>query len=308
MMNFALRFENDIVNKIYSFTKDELLYRNIPQPIFVVGSHGAGKSSIMKLLEETVIRNGLSHGLKVLNGKHFFNSQDIIHAIEGIHYDGSRDIENDAQFERKIVLIDDIDFYFKRSTYENQYLLRNYLNQESAPLLIASVSNIDDYLGDYKAPFFEGVRLVYIPPFETSIVDNMDIPKEKKARIISLMKLQPPVVRSLKNSSDIVAQSSNSQEDYIELINRAAPLYRWRLQNLPINSQRILHTLANMEKPSTLSELRVYTGLASGVLSTYLRQLVKSGDIRKIHPGRRGEPYEIKDKLFKLWLSNRFPE
>jgi len=68
--------------------------------------------------------------------------------------------------------------------------------------------------------------------------------------------------------------------------------------DIPAETQKRL--LALMEYlPPVVRSYKV----ASGTLSTYLRQMVKSGEIRKTVPEKRGMPYEIRDKLFKLWLS-----
>lgn len=303
MINNLFEFEKEIIRKIYLYIKDEGKEGYIPQPIFLVGASGAGKSTIFKFLTKYIEEKGKSKRIKYLDGKQYFESHEIIRDFEGVEYDGSQSLNKNKG--NGIILIDDIDIYFKRSSYEDQYLLRNYLNIEGAPLLIASVSSIDNNLADYKAPFFEGVRLVYIPPLDYLNVDDiMNQSEDYKERILSLMKYLPPVIRSLEISSAIVAQSKNSDEDVSALIKHMAPQYRNMLQSLPINSQKILVSLANSEMPLSLSALRERTGINSGVLSTYLRQLVKSGDIRKTNQKKRGEPYELRDQLFKTWLSN----
>ncbi|MDE6813432.1 MAG: hypothetical protein K2J28_06340, partial [Duncaniella sp.] len=61
--------------------------------------------------------------------------------------------------------------------------------------------------------------------------------------------------------------------------------------------------LANSDGPLTRSQLRELTGISSGTLSPYLQQLSQIREIRKMESEKRGSPYEINDKLFKLWLS-----
>ncbi|MDE7406943.1 MAG: hypothetical protein K2M76_00865, partial [Muribaculaceae bacterium] len=264
----------------------------IPQSMFIIGGSGSGKSTLLRDLYIDLKNGGWTDLLHIFDGKQFFCSQDIIDAIEAsLPYDD----------KRRIVIIDDIDFYFKRSSFDDQYRLRSYLSHESAPLLIATLSGVTDALANYKAPFFEGVRIIYIPPFNPILH-----PTTKSKRLRKLLEYLPPVIRSFKIASDIIAKSNNPENDLNELLNLNSPLYRNKLNRQPVYSQRILYAIANTKKPATLSELRKSTGLPSGTLSTYLRQLSLSGDITKTESKKIGSPYEICDPLFKLWLSDNF--
>lgn len=270
--------------------------------MFVVGSRGAGKSSLLRMLVKRLEDSGYPGKIQIFDGKKFFSSADIIRAIE------SEDVDSvsESSKDRIIVIIDDLDYFFDRSSFDDQYLLRNYLNRESAPLLIATISGIGNLLADYRAPFFEGVRLIYIPPLEKKGIPNtaIGLSAEKQKRLDALMAYLPPVPRSFKIALDILAISDGAETDLRELLDRVSQSYRSRLEAMPVNSQKILCSLADSDVPLSLSELRDITGLPAGTLSTYLRQLVKSGDIRKTMPERRGTPYEMADRLFKLWLSS----
>lgn len=305
MLNISKDLDANIVRQIERYVNDESRAGHIPQPVFIVGSRGAGKSTLLRMLADRLKDNGLTDRLHLFDGKRFFNSHDIISAIDGVDHDGTLRIADNNGDERRIVLIDDLDYYFKRNSFDSQYLLRNYLNRESAPLLIASISEIDNSLADYRAPFFEGVRLIFIPPLNNSIISDMDASEATKNRLSNIMDYLPPVIESLKVASDIVAVSDNKDNDIKELLNRVASAYRIKLEGLPVYSQKILYSLAMSPKALTLTELRTITGLPAGTLSTYLRQMAKSGDIRKTDSQKRGIPYEIPDSLFKLWLSSQ---
>lgn len=280
-----------IIKQILRYIADENNTDHIPQPMFIIGSTGSGKSTLLRCLYTDLVNNGWSGLLHIFDGKQFFCSQDIIDATEtSMPYDG----------KRRIVIIDDLDFYFNRSSFDDQYRLRSYLSHESAPLLITSMSGVNDALADYKAPFFEGVRIIYIPPFNPVLK-----PTTESERLKKLLEYLPPVIRSFKIASDIIAKSDSAESDLNELLNLNAPLYRDKLERQPVYSQRILYAIANTERPATLSELREATGLPSGTLSTYLRHLTRSRDIKKTESKKIGSPYYICDPLFKLWLSDK---
>ena len=305
MLNISKDFNINIVHQIERYINDEERMDHIPQPTFIVGSRGSGKSTLLRSLMDRLAHSGLSDKVQSFDGKQFFNSYDIIRAIEGVHCESNMPIVKDNDENRRIVIIDDLDYFFKRSSFDIQYILRNYLNRESAPLLIATISGIDESLTDYRAPFFEGIRLVYIPPLSKSIISTLDIPAETQRRMLALMEYLPPVVYSLKLASEIVTLSNGENADIKELLNRVAPSYRFKLERLPVYSQKILYAMAMSKAAVTLAELRELTGLPGGTLSTYLRQMVKSGEIRKTLSPKRGTPYVISDNLFKLWISSQ---
>lgn len=304
MMAPVTEIEKNIIQRILRHVAEDLNPDRIPQPMLIAGSEGSGKSSLLQSLANSLANNDTTATLPIFDGKQFFSSRDIIGAIEEHGTENKIDIDNKTEKIRRIVMIDDLDYYFKRSDFDDQYLLRSYLNKETAPLLIATISGIDASLADYKAPFFEGVRLVYVPALSISTIDKMDISSDKKRRIATLMEYLPPVVRSLKTASNIVEISEDQDNDLKELVSSMAPQYRAKLENLPVYSQKILYSLANSDSPQKLSDLRVLTGLDAGILSTYLRQLLKSEDIRKTSPEKRGTPYQLSDRLFKLWLAS----
>ncbi len=301
MLKISKDFYADILNQIVRYIADEEKPYHIPQPMFIVGRRGSGKTTILRSLVDKLAHQRLSGKLNFFDGKQFFSSHDIIRAIEGVEYE--ENINSDE--ERRIVIIDDFDYYLKRTSFDDQYILRNYLNRESSPLLIATVSGIDDSLADYRAPFFEGVRLIYIPPMSSSIISSLNVSAEMQNRLSALLEYLPPVVHSLKLASDVITLSDSKDNDLQVLLDSVAPSYRTKLEGMPITSQKILDAMSMSKTDVTLAELRDITKLPGGTISTYLRQLIKSGDIRKTVAKKRDTPYAITDKLFKLWLSSR---
>lgn len=290
------------IDQILRYVDDEKVDNRIPQPMFIIGSRGAGKSTYINQLIARLKEDGWTDRLHVFDGKQFFNSDDIILAIERSDSDNHNLHKPQNDISRRIVIIDDLDYFFNRSSLDDQYILRNYLNNEKAPLLIATLSEVSESLTDYRAPFFEGVRTIYLPTIN-SVLESIGDTNEDTGRLLALLEYMPPVIRSIKIASEIIALSDDPKNDLKELISRVAPHYRAKLENMPVYTQKILYALAKYNKPATLSDIRGLTGLPSSTLSTYLRQLTLSGELKKDTPEKRGASYELKDKLFNLWLS-----
>ena len=303
MVNVDNLIEEKMVRKILRFVNDEVDIDHIPQPMIIVGAQGSGKTTLVKSLATVLKKNDWYGDIDFFSGKRFFCSNDIISAIEKSSPDENLNPERNEIPRRHIVIIDDIDFFFDRSTFDDQFILRSFLYQDSAPLIIATASVINEALTDYKAPFFEGIRILLIPPFKLSMLNPSDIVPEILDRLSNIMTYLPPVIGSFKTAMDIVRISDSPKNDMKELLSQVSARYRAKFENMSDRAQRIIYSMATVSNPVKLSELRSLTGLQSGILSTYLRQMTNSGDIRKINPGQKGTPYEIKDKLFKLWLS-----
>ena len=305
MIGYCKNVNAQTVQQILRYIWDENTPGRIPQPMFIMGNDGSGKTTLLRNLVSDLGGMDQSYRIQIFDGKQFFCSRDIIRAIEGEGCDENLISNNSNSGSRRIVIIDDLDFFFRRSSFDDQFILRNYIYRESSPLLIATLSGVSDALADYRAPFFEGVRILYIPPFDPQSVLT-GFPADKTKRISDLMEYLPTVIGSLKIASGIVLLSDDSKDDLRELIGRFALFYRIKFKDMPVYTQKVLYALSRCASPMTLSELRESTGLSSGILSTYLRQLVVSGEIRKTEPGKRGTPYEICDRLFSVWLSGEY--
>ncbi len=296
-------WENTTAKRILSLVKEDGKTDHIPQIMFIKGRQGSGKTSLLETVGSKLKNNGWEGHLLIFDGRQFFSSKDIIDAIDEATADNTLQKEQTDSNLRMVVIIDDMDYYLKRSSFDDQYVLRSYLYKNTSPLLIGSISKIDRSLAEYRAPFFEGVRLIEIPKLDLSILDALEISEEIRERIRGLMQYLPATIGSLKSAMNVIETSDNKTNDLRELLSRESAVYRQKYESMPEYSQKILYYMAQASDPTTLTSLRSLTNLPAGTLSTYIRLLLKSGDIRKTNSQKRGTPYEISDKLFKLWLT-----
>lgn len=280
---------NDKIFNIVLSDIDKGTSSEIPQPIVIVGADGSGKSTLLLQLYNATIQSG--HAAIWLDGRSIFSVKDITsHA--GIK-------------SNSVIFVDDIDFFFTRCSYEEQYELRSLLFNEGAPMLIGTVEKILPAFSEYKAPFFEGLKLIYIPPVTLDSNNGISFsnPKEKE-RAQKLLQLLPKTIRSVETIKDIIRNNSNTQLDIPELVSEFAPQYKQMYQSLPTYSQHILSAIGNTSAPGKLlSEIREATGLPTSVLSIYLRNLCAAGFLTVDKSIKKRYRYIVKDPLFGEWLS-----
>ena len=261
--------------------------RSVPQPVVIIGEEGAGKTTLLRRLALLSDRKAMPSIW--MDGRTIFSSEDIISQLR--------------MNSQSVIFIDDMDFYFTRCSYEEQYKLRKFLYNEGASMLVASVKGLLPALSEYKAPFFEGVKLVYLNPIDLGNILS-DFTRDAFYRIKDLFQFLPPTIKSLQTAAQIISKSKHADLDICELISTFSSRYRVLYENLPVNSQRILNALAS-DGGMTIPELREKSGLPTNMLTPYIKSLWSAKLISMDRKLKRKTVYSIVDPLLKLWLANK---
>ena len=284
-----LNLNEGIFNAIISDI-DKKNKTDIPQPIVLIGGDGSGKSTLLRQIYKLVRQSDIP--AVWIDGRSIFSIRDIIN-----HPEISKDT---------IIFIDDIDFFFTRCSYNEQYILRSVLYNEHAPMLISSAEKILPAFSEYQAPFFEGLKFLYIPPIslDNQPLDSLFTNKEEKIRAKAILALLPSTIRSVIIAHNIIQQNDDPTFDIKRLISEFYYQYKHLYQSLPTYSQHILSVIGNSPAPGLpLSEIRKRTNLPTSVLSIYLRNLQTSGILSIDKTIKNGYKYMVKDPLFGEWLS-----
>lgn len=277
-------------NLYTSLKKEMVRNRNasIPQPIVVIGESGSGKTTLLKRLYS----NGNHNGYQALwiDGRALFNTNDIVSRLNGN--------------PRTILIIDDMDFYFARCGYDEQYRLRNLLYNEGAPMLIGAARRVLPAFSEYEAPFFEGLKLVYVPALPMSgAIKALFADKDVQERAATLYRWVSPTIKSLETIYSVIANNKNPDIDLAILLNHFSDRYRAVYQNLPVYSQHILNALGEDGTGLVMSQIRLSTGLPTSILSAYLQSLRDAGLITADRLKKKFTRYAVKNPLFRLWLT-----
>lgn len=254
---------------------------SIPQPVLIIGQEGSGKTTLLKRL----ITNYPSVHFVWIDGRFVFSSKDI----------------TEQDIDATVIIVDNLDYFLNRCSYEEQFRLRRFLYNEGAPMMIASVSKLTPALTEYRAPFFDGLKKIHLP--QISIDDLPSLFEEKSIdRVFSMFKLLPPTIGSVKLISHIVTSYKTQDKDIETLLSYYSDIYNYIYLSVPLNSQRILNILGESCTGRTIPEMRNISGLAAGILTPYLKSLRKQNIISVDKTVKRNTKYLIKDPLFRIWL------
>lgn len=278
----SLIVNEDVFNAVVSEIKNNDGSR-IPQSVIIIGEEGSGKTTLLKRLYESC------DGKQVIwiDGRNIFSTSDII---------DSGNITHDS-----IIFIDNMDYYFSRCSYEEQYRLRKRLYNEGAPMMIATISRVLSAIYEYEAPFFEGLKTIYVNPISKNDVAFVFEPHYIQ-RANELLELLPSTIKSLIIVDSIIRLAKVSNEDRDMLLQLFSDKYRSIYQSQPVYSQHILNALGSENSGMKIPEIRKLTRLKTSILTAYLRSLKKNAIINIDYSVRKNAIYSIKDSLFRLWL------
>lgn len=256
---------------------------SIPQPVLVIGQEGSGKTTLLKRL----IKKYSDLNFVWIDGRFIFSSADIIEQVS----------------DNSIIIIDDFDYYLDRCSYEEQFRLRRFLYNEGAPMMIAGVNKLTPALTEYKAPFFEGLKKIHLLPMSINEISSL-FEEKLIDRVLYMFNLLPPTINSVEIIYNTILSNKNPQNDVEYILSYYSNMYKYVYINLPSKSQHILNILGRSNTGMTIPEIRDISGMASGILTSYLKNLKKQDIVSVDRSIKRNTKYSIKDPLFRIWLKN----
>ncbi len=261
---------------------------SIPQPVMIIGQEGSGKTTLLRRLYQACAEKICIW----IDGRYVFSSDYIIDLC--------------TQRNSSIVFIDDIDYYLSRCSYDEQFKLRRYLYNEGAAMLIASASKVMPALVEYNAPFFEGLKKIYLNSVsKDNFISLFDGSSYERA--LSMFEVLSPTIKSLKLIYYIIEMNDIPSKDISILISFFSDKFKNIYKNLPTYSQHILNSVGAKDNGMVMSEIREDTKLPTNILSVYLKTLREIGIISADKSIRKNTRYAVKDPLFRIWLTKYYP-
>ncbi len=224
--------------------------------------------------------------------------------------------------KRAVLLIDNMSFLFDRLDKSEQHILRAWLMQNNAPILIgASAVDIED-TSNYGAPFYDAFQISYLKKlsFEEllEILNNLakltnaqevsSTIHEEIGRLKTIHQLTGGNPRTAVMLFKIIVKgfSKEINDDLEALLDEITPLYKARFEELPTQLQIIIDAIALHWDPINLEQLRNETKLENGQLSPQLKRLAEHGWIEKLNAYKaKGSAYQISERFFNIWFLMR---
>lgn len=332
---------------------------SIPQHYLFIGQRGMGKSTLLKRLEvelrkenskfipllfpeEQYNLNKLSEfwlnsldamgdalellkrkeqvkliDLKVKELKNIKDEEDLAKQAFQFLIEMSKEIN-----KRAVLLIDNMSFIFDRLDKNEQHVLRAWLMQNDAPILVgASVVEIEDTF-DYGAPFYDAFQISYLNKlsFEEFLEVLNNLAKvtnaqevlinihEEIARLKTIYQYTGGNPRTAVMLFKIIVKgfSKEINDDLEALLDEITPLYKARFEELSAQMQIIVDAIALNWDPINLEQLRTETRLENNQLSPQLKRLVELGWIEKLDAYKaKGSAYQISERFFNIWFLMR---
>ncbi|MFV8341015.1 tetratricopeptide repeat protein [Flavobacterium sp. XS2P39] len=332
---------------------------SIPQHYLFIGQRGMGKSTLLKRLE-VELRKENSKFIPLLFPEEQYNlnklSQFWLNSLDAMadvlellkrkeevqlidskvkQLENIKDDEDLAKQafhfliemskksnKRPVLLIDNMSFVFDRLDKNEQHILRAWLMQNDAPILVgASAVEIEDTF-DYGAPFYDAFQISYLNKlsFEELLEVLNNLAKvtnaqevlinihEEIARLKTIHQLTGGNPRTAVMLFKIIVKgfSKEINDDLEALLDEITPLYKARFEELSVQMQIIVDAIALNWNPINLEQLRTETRLENNQLSPQLKRLVELGWIEKLDAYKaKGGAYQISERFFNIWFLMR---
>lgn len=222
-----------------------------------------------------------------------------------------------------VLLIDNIGDLFHKLSKNEIRRLREILQTNNRLRVIGGSTNYMEAVLDYHQPFYEFFKIVRLDGLgkEEMVrlilrLGEMHGEKEKIERIVietpgrieTLRILSGGVPRTIAIIFGIFLdyEHENALNDLHKILDAVTPLYKHRMDDLPVQQQKIVDAVARHWEPITVKELSEKTRLVSKTLSAQLNQLEKEQIVVKQDTATRKKTYMIKERFWNIWYLMRY--
>ena len=226
--------------------------------------------------------------------------------------------------KRLILFVDNLDVVFKQFRDERDvYALRTVLIERSEILLIGSANTVFEAIRGHGEPFYEFFRVFILEglgPEETfqilkAHLDCADKPdlqhtlSPDRGRLETVRRLTGGNPRLLGLACRMLIESplDSAFEDLERLIDEQSPYFKARIEELPAQSRKVFHCLAEGWRPMLAREVAESAKLTSSHTSAQLRLLVDKGYAKEARlSDEKRTRYEVSDRFHNIYYLLRF--
>lgn len=233
----------------------------------------------------------------------------------------------DAALKKKkkniVLLIDNIGDLFHKLDILEIRRLREILQTNSRIRVIGGSTH---YLGevlDYQQPFYEFFKIMRLEGLDKNatigLILRLGEMHGEKAKIERIVKEAPGRIETLRILTGGVPRTiaimfgifldyehESALRDLYKILDVVTPLYKHRMDDLPVQQQKIVDAVARNWEPITVKDLAVRTRVASKTLSAQLNQLEKEQVIVKQDTATKNKTYMIRERFWNIWYLMRY--
>ncbi len=226
--------------------------------------------------------------------------------------------------KRLILFVENLDTIFEQLRDERAvHALRATLIECPNILLVGSANAVFEAIRGHGEPFYEFFRVFILEGLgqeETlqileALAGGEDKPEmaetlhRERGRLETLRRLTGGNPRLLVLACRLLLESplGSAFEDLERLIDEQTPYFKARIEELPVQSRKLFHCLAEGWKPMLAREVADAAKLNSSHASAQLKQLVEKGYAREIRlRGAKRTRYEVSDRFYNIYYLLRF--
>ncbi len=229
-----------------------------------------------------------------------------------------------ASGKRLILFVENLDAVFEQLRDEREvHALRASLIECPNILLVGSANAVFEAIRGHGEPFYEFFRLFLLEGLgqeETlRILETLaacdgkpgiaETLRHERGRLETLRRLTGGNPRLLVLACRLLIESplGSAFEDLERLIDEQTPYFKARIEELPGQSRKVFHCLAEGWKPMLAREVADAANLNSSHASAQLKQLMEKGYAKEIRlRGAKRTRYEVSDRFYNIYYLLRF--
>lgn len=222
-----------------------------------------------------------------------------------------------------VLLIDNIDGLLKKLQVSEVQRLREILQTNNNIRIIGGSASYIEAFHDYHQPFYEFFKVIRLDGLNKEETIELllklgeihgkkskieQIARDEPGRIETLRILTGGVPRTISILFGIFIDHAHEHaiKDLYRILDLVTPLYKHRMDDLPVQQQKIVDAVARHWEPITVKELSARTRLMSKTVSAQLNQLEKDQVVIKNDTSNKNKTYFIRERFWNIWYLMRY--
>lgn len=227
-----------------------------------------------------------------------------------------------AKGKKLVLLLDNLGELFRKLEPLEMHRLRAILQTENCLRIIGGSISLEGLL-DYHKPFYDFFKIIRLENLGSAeavkFLLQLASLRGEKDRVQGLLSAHPGRVETLRIMTGGIPRTiailfgifldqghGEAIDNLQSVIDAVTPLYKHRMDDLPIQQQKIMDAVARHWEPITVKELAEKTRLVSKTLSAQLNAMEKDHLIIKHDTHNKNKTYQVRERFWNIWYLMRY--